>query len=201
MSDNINDLEKNFQLPEAAFDKYRYNSATIEVNLKAWELYEDTEFLKSLRDYGYNYLYPAKDYPYRCIVAVDRAIAARCLPDKSESEAGLEMGRRFFDGLSLSVIGRIMKAPLKVMNIERGLSAMVNNFNQNAGFGNRELIKVGLNHYQVVSSDDAAATEVITRYIWLGIYERLLEQFGATNIKGEVSVLGPFSFKVDVQWE
>lgn len=196
-----NDSEKSSLLAEAGMANFRYNAATIEVNLKGWGLFEDTEFLKSLRECGYNYVRPEKDYPFPCIVAIDRAIAARCLPHKNESDAGLEMGRKFFEALSLSVIGRIMKAPLKISNLERGLNTMVANFNQNAGFGKREVVKIADKHYQIISSNDPAGTEVITRYVWLGIYQRLLESFGINNVKGAVCQTGPLSFTVDLYWD
>ena len=182
-------------------DNYRYNAVSIDANLKAWGLDEDYEFLKSLTACGYNYLKPQKDYPFQCIVCIDRAIIARCLPGLSEREAGLAMGRRFYDGLRMTVLGRVLTAAFKVMSVERALTSLVAGFNRSAGFGKRIIVSLADGHCVITSTDDAAATEIVTSYIWLGLYQQFLEVSGVKLVQSQVYTNGPLSFTIELDWE
>jgi uncharacterized protein (TIGR02265 family) len=187
-----------------ALGHYRYNATAIETHLKAWNLEEDTEFLKSLLPYGYDYRRVAKSYSFDCIVLVDRAIMAKCLPGTPEEQAAMEMGRHFYDGLSLTVLGRVLTASFKLMSVERALATAVANFNRVTGFGERHLEYIGPKHYLVVASDDPGATYTITRHIWAGIYQRLLEKFKVEQLSVQafppIESL-PLSFSIELKWQ
>jgi uncharacterized protein (TIGR02265 family) len=183
------------------FDNYRVKPISIQTHLKAFDLEENIEFLKTLLPYGYDYLHAAKDYSYRCHVDVTQAILVKYLPELTLDEAALIMGRRNYDALTKTVIGRVTMAIFHRISLERALEIAIPALNKNSGIGHRKLVKVGPNHFRVEHTDDPSAAFPFMMNLNQGLAQRALEVFKVAGPQTQLSVTGPLSFNLEIKWQ
>ena len=169
--------------------------------MKAFDLEEDVEFLKTLLPYGYDYLRSSKDYPYSCLVSINKAILSKCLPELPAEEAAIILGRRNYDALTKTVIGRVTMSIFRLISLERALEISIPSLNKNVGFGYRKLVKLGPGHFRVECSDDPGAAIPIMLNEGLGLAQRTLEVFKVEDPQVSVYVTGPLSYNLELKWQ
>ena len=135
-------------------DRYKFSSTYVESLLKASNLEQDETFLKSLLPCGYNYQRPAKSYPFSVVVCLAETIIANAMPTATIEAAALELGKRWYHGLQLTVLGRVLTAAFRIVSLERALALSVLGLNGNIGFGQRRLTQLARNHYRIEFEDN-----------------------------------------------
>ena len=183
------------------FNTYRAKPFNIELDLKAFDLAEDIEFLKTLLPCGYDYLHAAKDYSYDCMVCVIKAILAKSLPELPAEEAALVLGQRAYNAMTKTVIGRVTMSVFHLISLERALEISIPALNKNIGFGHRKLVKLGPTHFRVECSDDPGATLPIMLNLSLGLARRMLETFKVEQPEVKIYLTGPLSYNLELKWK
>jgi uncharacterized protein (TIGR02265 family) len=185
----------------AKFDDYRVKPVTMQTHLQAFGLEEDIKFLKTLLPYGYDYLHTPKDYSYSCLVGVTQSILAKCLPQLPAEEAAIIMGRRNYDAMSKTVVGRVAMSIFHLIPTERAIEITINTSNKNIGFGYRKLVKLEMGHFLIECNDEPGTTLPFMLNLGLGLAQRMLETFKVAQPEVVVQVTGPLSYNLELTWK
>ena len=181
---------------------YHVPYIALEATLKGFDLANDTVFLASLADLGFNYRTPRHSYPYPEYMSIIKAILAHALPGVTDADAGREWGRHMYDGVTQTIFGRVAMAAFHIMALERALNIGVQNLNRGTPFGNRSLVYVGPQHYRITFEDDPGpAYHPLSTESAAGLVERLCTIKKAHNTRITVHVINSRHFEVDVEWE